>query len=460
MIAIEPDYSIKGVPGIVNGSLQKTIRSNIMQKRLLAYINAENGIRDNLLETATLYENLGMDGLFVFDHSENETEREEFLLLVKDMARVVDIPIIIGCRVGRFEDVKKAFYTGAAAVSIELIDLKDMALLKESIDRFGAANIYVEADMTEGSNSPVLEALRSGRLSPSCNIIAKHTSCDDGMKDLIALCAGDLIIRDSLVRNDIGALMAIDKVSAVSTNFYENTLRIDEDGAVKHGNIMKVKRSLEKDGIEINTFKSAIGFDDLKTVDGLIPCVTQDYRTGQVLMVAYMDKEAFEKTVETGIMTYHSRSRNELWVKGLTSGHFQYVKEISADCDKDTLLAKVRQIGAACHTGEYSCFFNTMVRHDFDEKNPYAVLKKLYDVVIDRKKNPKEGSYTNYLFDKGIDKILKKCGEEATEMVIAAKNPGAEELKYEIADLMYHMTVLMAECGIDWDDVMGELANR
>lgn len=431
-----------------------------MQKRLLAYINAENGIRDNLLETATLYENLGMDGLFVFDHSENETEREEFLLLVKDMARVVDIPIIIGCRVGRFEDVKKAFYTGAAAVSIELIDLKDMALLKESIDRFGAANIYVEADMTEGSNSPVLEALKSGRLSPSCNIIAKHTSRDDGMKDLIALCAGDLIIRDSLVRNDIGALMAIDKVSAVSTNFYENTLRIDEDGAVKHGNIMKVKRSLEKDGIEINTFKSAIGFDDLKTVDGLIPCVTQDYRTGQVLMVAYMDKEAFEKTVETGIMTYHSRSRNELWVKGLTSGHFQYVKEISADCDKDTLLAKVRQIGAACHTGEYSCFFNTMVRHDFDEKNPYAVLKKLYDVVIDRKKNPKEGSYTNYLFDKGIDKILKKCGEEATEMVIAAKNPGAEELKYEIADLMYHMTVLMAECGIDWDDVMGELANR
>ncbi|MCR5520687.1 MAG: bifunctional phosphoribosyl-AMP cyclohydrolase/phosphoribosyl-ATP diphosphatase HisIE [Lachnospiraceae bacterium] len=431
-----------------------------MQKRLLAYINAENGIKDNLIETAALYENLGMDGLFVYNHSENETEREEFLLLVKDMARVVDIPIIIGCRVGRFEDVKKAFYTGAVAVSILLGDIKDTALLKESIDRFGAANIYVEADMTEGSNAPVLEALRSGKLSPSCNMIAKHTSSDDGMKDLIALCAGDLIIRDSLVRNDIGALMAIDKVSAVATNFYENTLRIDEDGADRHGNIMKVKRALEKDGIEINTFKSALSFDDLKTFDGLIPCVTQDYRTGQVLMVAYMDKEAFEKTVETGIMTYHSRSRNELWVKGLTSGHFQYVKEISADCDKDTLLAKVRQIGAACHTGSYSCFFNTMVRHDFDEKNPYAVLKKLYDVVIDRKKNPKEGSYTNYLFDKGIDKILKKCGEEATEMVIAAKNPGAEELKYEIADLMYHMTVLMVECGIDWDDVMGELANR
>jgi len=431
-----------------------------MQKRLLAYINAENGVKDNLIETAALYENLGIDGLFVYNHSENETEREEFLLLVKDMARVVDIPIIIGSRVIRFEDIKKAFYTGAVAVSVLLTDLKDMAILKEGIDRFGAANIYVEADMSNGADSLVIEAYKSGRLSPSCNIIAKHTSQDEGLKMLVSQCAGDLIIRDSLVRNDIGTLMSIEKLSAVATNFYENTLRPNEDGENKQGNIMKVKRSLEKDGIEINTFKSSISFDDLKTVNGLIPCVTQDYRTGQVLMVAYMDREAFEKTVETGIMTYHSRSRNELWVKGLTSGHYQYVKEIIADCDKDTLLAKVRQVGVACHTGAYSCFFNTMVHHDFEEKNPYAVLKNLYDVIVDRKKNPKEGSYTNYLFDKGIDKILKKCGEESTEVCIAAKNPGAEELKYEIADLMYHLSVLMVECGVDWDDVTEELANR
>ena len=160
-------------------------------------------------------------------------------------------------------------------------------------------------------------------------------------------------------------------------------------------------------------------------------------------MMAYMDREAFDKTAETGIMTYHSRSRNELWVKGLTSGHFQYLRELSCDCDKDTLLAKVVQIGAACHTGSRSCFFNEMVRHEYETKDISKVLSSLYDVVIDRKAHPKEGSYTNYLLDKGIDKILKKCGEEATEMVIAAKNPNAEELKYEIADLLYHMTVLM-----------------
>jgi len=429
-----------------------------MQKRLLAYINAENATRDEVLETTALYENFGADGLFVYNHSENEQEREEFLLLVKDMARMVDFPLIIGCRVSRFEDVKKAFYTGATAVVIGYKDIRDGKILKESIDRFGAASIYVEADMTDGTSSPALVALKNGTLPATVNILAKHVTCGEAFNSLTAVVAGDLIVRDSLVRNDIETLMLMDKVSAVATNFYEKMLKTQEDNNAS--SIMKVKRSLAAAGCDINTFKSEISFADLKTVDGLIPCIVQDYKTGQVLMMAYMDKEAFDRTVETGVMTYHSRSRKELWVKGLTSGHYQYVKEISADCDKDTLLAKVRQIGAACHTGEYSCFFNTMVKHDFREKNPYAVLKNLYDVIVDRKNNPKEGSYTNYLFDKGIDKILKKCGEESTEVIIAAKNPGAEELKYEIADLMYHMSVLMVECGVDWDDVMDELANR
>ena len=130
------------------------------------------------------------------------------------------------------------------------------------------------------------------------------------------------------------------------------------------------------------------------------------------------------------------------------------------DCDNDTILAKVRQIGAACHTGNRSCFFTELASRDYVDTNPLTVLTEDYDVIRGRKEHPKEGSYTNYLFDKGIDKILKKCGEEATEMVIAAKNPDAEELKYEIADLLYHTMVLMVECGLDWNDVMKELVNR
>lgn len=211
----------------------------------------------------------------------------------------------------------------------------------------------------------------------------------------------------------------------------------------------------------MTTFESLMDFGEFKlNSDGLIPVVTQDYKTNEVLMVAYMDEEAFEHTVKTGRMTYFSRSRQSQWIKGETSGHFQYVKSLAIDCDKDTLLAKVEQIGAACHTGNRSCFYTTIVGADYDAKNPLQIFESVYNMILDRKEHPKEGSYTNYLFDKGLDKILKKVGEEATEVVIAAKNPNPEEVKYELSDFLYHAMVLMAEKGITWDDITKELADR
>ncbi len=178
-------------------------------------------------------------------------------------------------------------------------------------------------------------------------------------------------------------------------------------------------------------------------------------------MMAYMNEEAYEQTIRTGRMTYFSRSRGELWLKGETSGHYQYVKSLTADCDKDTLLAKISQVGSACHTGARSCFFNEILKKEYEEEtNPLQVFEEVFGVIQDRKIHPKEGSYTNYLFDKGIDKILKKLGEEATEIVIAAKNPGANEIKYEISDFLYHMMVLMAEKNISWEEITTELANR
>lgn len=177
-------------------------------------------------------------------------------------------------------------------------------------------------------------------------------------------------------------------------------------------------------------------------------------------MLAYMNAEAFDRTIKTGRMTYYSRSRKELWVKGETSGHYQYVKSLTIDCDKDTLLAKVDQIGAACHTGNSTCFFQPLVGTDYDGKNPLQIFEKVYATIADRKEHPKEGSYTNYLFEKGLDKILKKVGEEATEIVIAAKNKNPEEIKYEVADFLYHAMVLMVEKGVSWEDIIKELADR
>lgn len=201
-------------------------------------------------------------------------------------------------------------------------------------------------------------------------------------------------------------------------------------------------------------------FDQFKLgPDGLLPCIVQDVHSGQVLMMAYMNEAAFNETCRTGRMTYYSRSRQSLWRKGETSGHFQYLCSLSADCDWDTLLARVEQVGNACHTGAYSCFFRPLIEDGSTDEGADALVK-LERVIAGRRAQPKEGSYTNYLFDKGLDKILKKVGEEATELVIAAKNPDPEEVKYEAADLLYHLMVLLAEKGISWSEVKDELARR
>ena len=205
-----------------------------------------------------------------------------------------------------------------------------------------------------------------------------------------------------------------------------------------------------------------LSFSEFKlNSDGLIPCIAQDYKSGEVLMMAYMNEESYKKTLETGLMTYWSRSRQKLWTKGEESGHFQKMISLIIDCDKDTILAKVDQTGPACHTGNPTCFFTPLTeKKDIDEADIYKVLQDVYSVIADRKVNPREGSYTNYLFDKGIDKILKKVGEECTEIVIAAKNPDAGEIKYEIADFLYHAMVLMVEKGVTWEEIADELVRR
>ena len=195
---------------------------------------------------------------------------------------------------------------------------------------------------------------------------------------------------------------------------------------------------------------------------GLIPAIVQDYKTGEVLMQAYMNKESLEKTLETGRSWFYSRSRKELWEKGATSGCIQTVKELFYDCDGDSLLLKAEQAGAACHTGNRSCFYRSLWKAEGSEEavNIGDVVERLYGKVEDRRKNPVEGSYTCYLFNKGIDKICKKIGEESTEVVIAAKNESKEEAVYEISDLIYHLTVLMDYMDITYEKIGAELLKR
>lgn len=201
-----------------------------------------------------------------------------------------------------------------------------------------------------------------------------------------------------------------------------------------------------------------INIDELKfDANGLIPAVVVDSITKKVLTVAYMNRESLEISMEKGLTCFWSRSRQELWLKGETSGNYQHIVSITADCDKDALVVVVEKDGPACHLGTDSCFANPVWQSE--EKQEFS-LNGLYDMLVGRKNDKPEGSYTTYLFEKGIDKILKKVGEESTEVIIAAKADDRDETVYELADLAYHAMVLMVQMGITVEDVHKELASR
>ncbi|MDT2567453.1 bifunctional phosphoribosyl-AMP cyclohydrolase/phosphoribosyl-ATP diphosphatase HisIE [Enterococcus avium] len=188
---------------------------------------------------------------------------------------------------------------------------------------------------------------------------------------------------------------------------------------------------------------------------GLIPVIVQDAETNEVLTLAYMNQESYELTLKDQLMTFYSRSRKELWRKGETSGNYQHLVSLKLDCDQDALVAKVKKDGPACHTGAESCFNEVLYGEDTQ-----ATIDTLYELIKGRKEIPQEGSYTSYLFEKGIEKILKKVGEESTEVVIGAMKEDYNETVFEISDLVYHVLVLMVEMGIDLAQVRQELENR
>lgn len=438
-----------------------------MQKKLVSAIYLKNGLAVNsrkdlqsfgdgdAVKLAEHYSNTGADALLIFDLSEGDAEHEQSLGLIKEMSRLVDIPMYGLGNIRRVEDVKKLIYAGCRKAVLNGSKSSNLEMLEEVSKRFGKEKIGICLDLdldvlpdkttTEQLLEYAGEAVWMTDAPKVWKLPEEHSLLEE-MSHVWMITGGI-----SLSREDRESFLGLEQV----TGLCDFALR---DPAT---DIMEVKAELKAAGISVNTYESSLKWEDFKlNSDGLMPVVVQDYKTEEVLMVAYMNQEAYEATVRSGRMTYWSRSRRELWIKGLTSGHFQYVKELRIDCDNDTILAKVAQVGAACHTGNRSCFYRTMMKKDYVERNPMKVFEEVYGVIEDRKIHPKEGSYTNYLFEKGIDKILKKVGEEATEIIIAAKNPNPEEVKYEISDFLYHVMVLMSERGVTWEDIAKELADR
>ena len=423
-------------------------------KNLVATLYLKNGKAvksiDNLEELEDtknlikLYNDSGIDKILIYDLSTEDEEHELNIHTIKELNRLLEIPLCAGGNINRLEDVKKLIYAGCKEVILNGSKPSTAQLAMEASKRFGKEKIIISLKNVDYIFKHQKELQKSVH-----EILVMNQEILDSVENLTDIIY--LVEQNELDMDKLTTLLKRDNVRGICGEFI-NDLETD---------IMKLKTELSRNGIKMDNFDPAISWENLKkNSDGLIPVIVQDYTTNDVLMCAYMNEEAFHATINCGKMTYYSRSRQELWMKGETSGHIQCVKELTADCDFDTILANVSQVGVACHTGNPSCFFNEIVKKEYIEKNPLKVFETVYNIIEDRKNNPKEGSYTNYLFDKGIDKILKKVGEECTEIVIAAKNPDPEEIKYEISDFLYHVMVLMVEKGVTWEEITQELAQR
>lgn len=404
-------------------------------------------LETSLLTVAEQINNSGADELLILDLSENDEEHEAVIGSIKETARVIDLPILVGGRVKRMEDVKKYLYAGAKAVFLDADKPENVDLIREVSNRFGAEKIFVMVS----DEKALARADEFAQLGASMLILNGSAAgqADAGKSETLPVLA---VCAEAPETETVYHVLNTEHCEGVILTSIETDKEIS---------YMELKQELSQKGCPMDILTSSVPWSSFKLgPNGLIPVIVQDFKTDEVLMLAYMNEQAFEDTLKTGKMHYYSRSRQSQWLKGETSGHFQYVKSLKLDCDNDTILAKVHQIGAACHTGSHNCFFQTLAEKDYKETNPLKVFEDVYAVIKDRKIHPKEGSYTNYLFDKGIDKILKKVGEECTEIVIAAKNPDPEEIKYEISDFLYHAMVLMVQKGVTWEEITEELANR
>ena len=452
------------------------------QGRAVAGIRDRSEISPDPAALAQSYEESRCDRILVCDLSEDDDAHENAIDWIREICSAVSIPVAGAGHICRMEDVKKLLYAGCRQAVLDYDRPDNRALAREVALKFGSDRLFarVGSESVLEEASGLLEGYVSGLFLTDISILKTAARIspvpvfavppDISLEKLMEILNLENVggIAGKLVNDNIRELDAIRllcaEASVTEQGFTENAMAGQGGGSPEE---IAAGRPVEAgEGFSfVPGRQPAVSWQELKkNSDGMVPVIVQDCRTDAVLMQAYMNQEAYETTLRTGKMTYFSRSRGKLWVKGETSGHFQHVKSLCADCDLDTILAKVVQIGPACHTGSYSCFFNEILSAPDGEgqlpHNPARVFEEVYGVIQDRKEHPKEGSYTNYLFDKGIDKILKKLGEEATEIVIAAKNPNPNEIKYEICDFLYHMMVLMAEKNVTWEEIMEELAKR
>ena len=302
-------------------------------------------IAADVVALAKHYSEMGADELIIFDLSNSDEEHDEAIDLMKKIHRVIRIPMIAGGNIRRQEDVKKILYAGAKRAMLNFSKQTSIELIEEISKRFGKERIAVSLNDFDAlfKQQHLIEEY-------STEIVFMHRLDLNSVMNITEIPC--VVVTDTMEQNEILKILKCDGVKGVSGMFISQ----------KSMDFNAFKEICAKEGIKMTSFESLMDFSEFQlNSDGLLPVVVQDFKTNEVLMMAYMNEEAFENTVKTGRMTYYSRSRKSQWVKGETSGHFQYVRTLAIDCDKDTLLAKVEQIGAACHTGNRTCFYQPIV---------------------------------------------------------------------------------------------------
>ncbi len=391
-------------------------------KGIMAHIylrnqNAVHGLNDesllgngNVYELATYYEQQCVDALIIFDLSKRDSEHEAHLRMIKKLNQELKIPIIAGGHINNIDDIYALLQVGCKHVFLNMSKPSNLELLESASKTFGKD---VMAICINEFNNIAQEKEYYCQYASFALLFGDDHHLYDAVRSLPLEC---IPLLETMNTRHIFVLMHDPNVMGISGEVISN----------KHVDLYALKERMIRDGINMHYREAALSWKDLKlNSDGLVPVIVQDYKNNQVLMMAYMNEEAYNKTVRSGLMTYWSRSRQSLWLKGETSGHYQHVKELFIDCDNDTILAKVDQEGAACHTGNRTCFYRSLLNDPHPKTDPINVFSTLY-------KNAKKQNTT---FDR-------------------------ESIVHDTANIMYHLTTLMAKHEITWEDVSEHISDN
>ncbi|MBE5906962.1 MAG: phosphoribosyl-ATP diphosphatase [Lachnospiraceae bacterium] len=424
------------------------------RKRLMATMYLKNGeavrskedfsVIGQAIELARIYNDSGIDKLMLWDLSTTKEEHDTTLKTIREINRVLEISSYAFGWTSTIRDIKEYLFSGCRRVILSSSDPDLPNILEECQKRF-----------------------RSERLSLALEdvdiIFKKRAEIAELYHDIYVF---KKEILESLVNMTDIPFYAM--IESMDIEEYAEILRIPSCVGIggpllnaRATDIMTLKHQLFERGLLVLLNDSTMSWSQFRcNSEGLISVIAQDYVTKEVLTFGVMNEEAFYATMEKGKMHYYNRQTGEVYMHGASTEQYQYVKSISLDCHKQALLAKVSQIGLACHTGNYSCFFTEIVKKDYAEKNTVRLLENIYNIITNRKKHPREGSYTNFLLDNGVNEMIRKIQSETLEISLSAKDANTEGLRTQLSDLLYYLMVLMSNYDITWDDITNELSQR